>query len=97
MKILFAIFIISLTIPAGLSAREWTSADGSRTFQGELISFKDGKVKVRRSDGKNLVFSIELLSESDQQFVKSIKVQPTQGSGGAGPAEWPRWRGPDIN
>jgi outer membrane protein assembly factor BamB len=97
MKILFAIFIISLTIPAGLSAREWTSADGSRTFQGELISFKDGKVKVRRSDGKNLVFSIELLSESDQQFVKSIKVQPTQGSGGAGPAEWPRWRGPDIS
>ncbi len=73
MKSLFAILIASLIITVNLSAREWTSADGSRTFQGELTGFQDGKVKVRRSDGKSLVFDIELLSESDQQFIKTNK------------------------
>ena len=62
MKALLAILIVTHTITASLSAREWTSADGSRTFQGEFISFADGKVTVRRSDGKNLVFAIGLLS-----------------------------------
>ena len=50
--------------------REWTSADGSRTFQGELTGFQDGKVKVRRSDGRDLSsplnFSVNLTSNSSR-------------------------------
>jgi len=71
MKILFLIVLATLTVPADLLAREWTSADGSRTFQGELISFENDKVTVRRSDGKQLVFAIGLLSEADQKFINS--------------------------
>jgi outer membrane protein assembly factor BamB len=97
MKTLSAILIAALTIPASLSAREWTSADGSRTFQGELISFANGKVTVRRSDGKSLVFAIALLSEDDQQFVKSGQSKAAEGAGNADSAEWPRWRGTDIS
>ena len=97
MKFLFALLIASLIITANLSAREWTSADGSRTFQGELTGFQDGKVKVRRSDGKSLVFAIELLSESDQQFIKTNQLVIAKKDEDSTLAEWPRWRGSDIN
>ncbi len=97
MKILLLIFLATITAPAGLFAREWTSADGSRTFRGELISFENDKVTVRRSDGKTLIFAINLLSESDQKFVNSGEAKATGNTGNAGAAEWLRWRGADIS
>ena len=53
------------------SARIWTSADGSNTFEGDLVGYDaaTGMVKVNR-DGKVLTFDEKLLSEDDIAFVK---------------------------
>jgi outer membrane protein assembly factor BamB len=76
------------------AARTWTSADAARTFEAELTGFKDGKVTVRRSDGKILKFAIDLLSEADQKFVRSADAPPATP---AAAGSWPRWRGSDFS
>ena len=64
------------------SARTWTSADGSRTFEGELKSYdaETGKVTVVMKNGRSLTFSEDKLSKDDIAFVKS------QGGSGATPS-----------
>ena len=53
-----------------LDAREWTSADQQKTFSGDYVSSKDGKVSIRR-DRDRRVFTMELskLSKADQEWV----------------------------
>lgn len=55
---------------AGLGpARTWTSADGSKTFEGDLVSCGDTSVTVKRGI-KQMTFSLALLSEEDQKWAK---------------------------
>ncbi len=91
-----AVFALTLigSAPEPAGARTWTSADGERTFEAELLGFADGEVTVRRSDGKRLTFPIGLLSESDQDFVRGARPGAADGDGGA---SWPRWRGPRLD
>ncbi|MGC6465409.1 MAG: hypothetical protein ACON38_04130 [Akkermansiaceae bacterium] len=51
-------------------ARTWTSSDGSKTFEGDYLSSKDGNVTVLKN-GSKLTFKLELLSEADQEYVKA--------------------------
>ncbi len=50
-------------------ARTWTSADGSKTFEGDLVSCDDNSVTVRRGI-KQMTFKLALLSEEDQKWAK---------------------------
>lgn len=54
-----------------LSARTWTSVDGSKELEGELKSFdaESGKVTIQ-VDGAEVVFDLDKLSEEDQMFLK---------------------------
>ena len=53
-----------------LNAREWTSAEQQKTFSGDYVSSKAGKVSIRR-DSDRRVFTMELnkLSKVDQEWV----------------------------
>jgi len=57
---------------SGVSARSWTSADGSKTFEGELQSYDaaSGKVSVTLRSGKRMAFSQDKLSEEDIAWLK---------------------------
>lgn len=55
---------------AGLGhARIWTSADGSKTFEGDFVSCDDTSVTVKRGI-KEMTFKLTLLSEKDQTWAK---------------------------
>jgi hypothetical protein len=60
-------------LPAHAEMRTWTSADGSRTFEGELTSYdpESGKVGVRRVDGLETDINESILSSADIEFLKS--------------------------
>jgi len=93
-KFLLTLFSLGLAVVfiSHAQARTWTSADGSRTFEGEFKAYDEaaGMVTVRLANGQTLTFAQDKLSEDDIAFLK------TQGgsSGRAGvdnplPEEWP--------
>ncbi|MGB1128864.1 MAG: sialate O-acetylesterase [Haloferula sp.] len=67
----FTTSILTAAIIAGVQARTWTSADGSKTFEGELKSYdaETGKVVVR-SGVRTMQFSQDVLSEDDIAWLK---------------------------
>lgn len=56
---------------AGASARTWTSADGKRTFDGELQSYDPaaGIVTVVLGGGQEIQFTLDKLSAADRAFL----------------------------
>ena len=67
--ILAAVTSLLLT---GAHARTWTSADGSKTFEGKLKSYdaEKGMVTMILSNGNSMSFKKSKLSEADITFVK---------------------------
>ena len=57
--------------PQLASARTWTDSTGNHTVEAEFVDLKDGKVRLKKEDGKTITIPIERLSEADQEFVKS--------------------------
>ncbi len=72
----FALAII--TTP--LMARTWTSADGSKTFEGDYVSKEASKVTVKMKSGETMTFPISKLSEADQAFVTEQKESAVSGT-----------------
>ena len=69
-----AVLILLLGCVVRAEVRTWTDASGKHKLKAELVEFKDGKVRLKRGDGKVLSMSISKLSKSDQQFLaKSIQ------------------------
>ena len=86
--------------------RTWTSVDGKRTLEAEFVEFKDQKLHLRKTDGKDVSLSLSALSPADREFVREemqrrrkTTASATQGKAAKGVAagEWPRWRGPNID
>ncbi len=78
----FAVLVMLLV--TGAQARTWTSANGSKTFEGELKSYDPatGMVGVTQSSGTVTNFNQDKLSTADIAFLKQLgKVVP-----GAAPA-----------
>ena len=78
-SILFAA-LLALTIPS-LHARTWTSADGSKTFEGDLRSYNPatGEVTVL-INGRATTFQESVLSEADRAFLKESGSNPASSS-----------------
>jgi len=57
----------------GAQARTWTSADGSKAFEGKLQSYDaaNGKVRVTLANGKRMNFTQDKLSEDDIAWLKT--------------------------
>lgn len=60
-------------------ARRWTDSTGKYTVEAEFVGFKDGKVQLKKEDGKTITVPIDKLSEADQEFMHTLK--PTKESG----------------
>lgn len=76
-----------MSLASALQARTWTSADGSKTFEGELTSYdpSSGMVGVTPSSGKLMKFTQDKLSVADIAFLKEQgKVAPTASSAPSG-------------
>jgi hypothetical protein len=75
---------LAFLLLTGAQARTWTSADGAKTFEGELRSYDAaaGKVTVTLPNGKPLVFMQDKLSADDIAFVKenASKLPPAGGA-----------------
>ena len=76
--------LLAIGLCAGLgtglvAGRTWTSATGSNTFEGDFKSFDaiSGKVTVTKTNGRSMTFSLDILSEADQTWVKE---QPSAAS-----------------
>jgi hypothetical protein len=63
--ILLAVFI-SITA----TAREWRSADGTKTIEAEFGGVKDDRVLLKLPDGKASVLVLSALSTSDQEYAR---------------------------
>jgi hypothetical protein len=81
---------ITSLLLTGAHARTWTSADGAKTFEGELLSYDpaSGAVGVKLSNGKEMKFSKKVLSEADLTFLdEKGKVEaPVANTSSAGKA-----------
>jgi hypothetical protein len=67
---LVAILVFAVCTPIAL-ARKWTDSTGNYTTEAEFVDFKDGKVHLKKENGKIITFPIEKLSKSDQEYVKN--------------------------
>ena len=80
-----AVTVITLCCQ-NLDARTWKSADGSKTFEGELKSYNasTGEVVVVRN-GKDMTFKQDVLSGEDIEWLKTegIKLVSATGAGGS--------------
>lgn len=57
-----------------LSAREWRSADGSRTMEAQFAGMKEDKLLLKDKDGKATVYPAAAFSEKDRQFAQQAQV-----------------------
>ena len=66
-------------------ARTWTSADGTKTFEGDFRSFDaaSGKVSVNLPNGTTTVFTADKLSEADRQWLKDQPAPSADAKTGA--------------
>ena len=71
---LVSVSVVALPLAqAAESAREWKTADGSRTLLAEYVGSRDGKVTIRRNqDGKTFTIGLDTLSEEDRETVTKL-------------------------
>ena len=55
--------------------RIWTNRKDGREITGTYIDYKDGKASVLRDNGKTVTIPLELLSDEDREYIKSIRKQ----------------------
>lgn len=67
MRLILIILFLTVAVH-GLHAREWKSADGAKTFRGQLISYVPPKVTVILEDKTRMTFNESLLSEADKRY-----------------------------
>ncbi|NQT13670.1 MAG: hypothetical protein HQ582_13035, partial [Planctomycetes bacterium] len=65
---LVVVATLCLTAPAD-RARTWTDSSGENQVEAELIMWQEGKVWLRRMDGKAFEVALADLSPADQQYV----------------------------
>lgn len=74
MKTYISLILSVVVACCGLtSARTWTSADGSKSFEADFVKEEEGKITIKRSNGKIQTFSMDKVSLADQQWVDDQK------------------------
>jgi len=57
------------------TAREWTDSSGLYTLEADLVAFNQKSVVLQREDKELVAMPIELLSETDREFLKSSEAE----------------------
>ena len=55
---------------ATVQTRTWTSVSDGSKIEAVYLGFTDGKVKMKRADGKEFTVPLEKFSKADQDYVK---------------------------
>ncbi len=71
------IIFLALGPPALGMAQErvWTSAQGGKTFKGELVKVAEDRVTIRRSDGKQFTVPLTKFVPADQEYVAGMRAR----------------------
>ena len=69
-KLCFVLLAMSFLEPHSSSARQWTDTTGRFSVEAELVRVHEGKVYLKKTDGKVIGVPIEKLSEADQRFLR---------------------------
>lgn len=64
---------MSREAPASQALRTWTDATGTFKTEAVLLQLESGKVRLRRSDGKEITVPLEKLSLPDQEYVRGLE------------------------
>ena len=76
------LFACGLSLSATLAAetRTWTSADGTRNFEGQLEKYNKAanEVTIILSGGKRTTFSVEKISAADRSWLEKQQKEPGQ-------------------
>lgn len=72
--LIFPIFLLCASLALGSSPRQWTSADGLKHFSGTYLSRTQTHLTIRKTDGRRVTFSPNLLSQKDKEWVLSQPV-----------------------
>jgi outer membrane protein assembly factor BamB len=76
--------------------RTWSDVSGTHNVQAALVDVVDGKVQLKKADGKIISVPLDKLSEFDQRWLaKQPPPTPTAVAVDVVEAEWPGWRGPN--
>ncbi len=77
-KMITGITTFAMLALSSLDARTWTSADGSKTFEGDLKSYDaaNGKVTITMANGKRVTFAQDKLSADDIEWLKKNGDRP---------------------
>src|SRR5690349_21127868 len=65
------LLVALLALPTMVLARSWTSRDG-RKIEADFVDVDETNVTLKKSDGKEVKFKIELLSDDDQTFLRGV-------------------------
>jgi hypothetical protein len=73
MKRLLVLFLLAAFFgPVDAAApRTWNSSGGQFSTEADLLAFRDGKVRLKKTDGTVIDVPLERLSDADQQYVKA--------------------------
>ncbi len=52
--------------------RTWSDATGDFTVEAVFVDFVDGKVRLKRTDGRVITVELQRLSSADQKYVRTI-------------------------
>jgi RNA polymerase sigma-70 factor (ECF subfamily) len=52
------------------ATRKWADSSGTFSVEAEMVDFKDGKVSLKKTNGKVIIVPLAKLSEADQEFVR---------------------------
>ena len=85
-RLLIVFLLVAFFASVALAAsRTWTSSDGRFRTEAELLGFADGKVRLKKSDGKVIEVPLESLSAADRRFVKQRYPESAAPGKAAGP------------
>ncbi|PQO29197.1 hypothetical protein C5Y96_15735 [Blastopirellula marina] len=71
--IIAALAVLACLTVSVAAAREWTDITGKFKIDAEFVSFQDGMVELRKSDGNPIKVPLEKLSDDD---LKSLRDRP---------------------
>lgn len=67
-----------------VEARPWTDSTGKRTTEADFVSLVDGKVTLKKPDGKTVTLALEKLSAADQKLAKELAAKAAPAAEAAG-------------
>ena len=97
-----ALGAVAALLTVGAQAKTWTSADGAKTFEGDLNSYdaETGSVKVTLANGKQRKFNQKFLSEADITYLKEngkkVEAAPAKSGSSSGSSSGKVKPTPDV-